>query len=97
MQHDTDSKVKAEFYFLSEKLDFSDIDYLMGTPATSKRRKESFVYEEYAKDYWMLFTDYEVSEDINVQLNKLLNMLPDKNTINNICSQYNAECGFLIV
>ena len=93
----TDNKVKAEFYLHSDKLDFSDVDNLMGITATSKRSKNTFIFEEFAKDYWMLFTDYEVSENINVQLEKILNKLPDKKIIRTICKKYNAECGFLIV
>jgi len=92
------SAVKVEFFFHAIKLDFSVINSRMGIVATETRTKESFAFKEFAEDYWILSTGYEVSEDINVQLSKIMEMISKKKqTIKNICKQYDAKCEFLFV
>lgn len=90
--------VMVDFYFYSESLKFSYIDGLMGIVATEKRKKESFSIKEFAKDYWILSTGYQNSDDINSQLNKIMSLISSKKVaINSICQQCNAMCGFCIV
>jgi len=91
------NKVKAEFYFFSDKLDFSIIDKLMGIKATKKRFKETFPIKDFAADYWILSTKLEMSDDINIQLEKIYNMLPNEKVINKIREQFDAGCGFRVV
>ena len=99
MQQDTiNSRVRVDFYFCSNKLDFDSIDYSMGIVATKKTPKEKFAIEEFAKDYWILSTGYEESEDINIQLSKIVEVLSYKtDVIKEVCHRYDAECGFCIV
>ena len=99
MQQNTiNSKVKAEFFFCADKLDFNIVNCLMGITATRIRTSESFRIKEFAKDYWCLSTEYEASEDISIQLNKIfVTISTKKNAIKNICEQYDSSCAFLVV
>ena len=98
MQRDTISnRVYVKFYFFADKLDFSIIDKLMGIKATKKRFKENFPIKDFAADYWILLTEPEISDDIDIQIEKMYNMLPDEKVINQIREQFDAECGFRVV
>ena len=92
-----DHRVKAKFYLSSPKLDFEMVDRLMGINATRIMLKEDIRVPEYAEDLWILETDYEISNNINGQLEKLYRTLPERNVIKNVCRQFNAECKFSIV
>ena len=90
--------VLAEFYIYGKELDFKKISQIMNVSNPKTIEKDKIKVEEFSYDYWSFDTDYEQSEDINIQLNKILQHIENKcDNINYIKRIYNAECGFSIV
>ncbi len=88
----------AEFYICAERLNFDEINSMLKIPNPKERKRESFIYEEFAKDYWSIGTGYKEAKDVNEQLDIILDLLrPKIEVINGIKDKFNAECGFVVV
>lgn len=79
-------------------MDLDDVSKIMGISDAELRTRDTFKIREFAKDYWLIKTDDEKSDDINAQLEKITDMIAHKTEeINSIRRKYDAECGFCIV
>ncbi len=99
MQQDIISNlVMVDFYMCADHLNFSEINLLLNIPNSKERKRESFMDEEFAKDYWSIDTGYKKVDDVNEQIDIILNLLQPKiELIKETMDKFNAECGFLIV
>lgn len=87
----------VEFYICAKKLEFDEINSRLEIFNSSIREGSSFSIKEFAKDYWSINTGYEISADINIQIQKVYDRIVNKVTaINKIRENYNAETGFVI-
>ncbi len=97
-QDDVNSSVMIEFYICANRLDFDEINSMLKIPNSQERKRESFLYNEFAKDYWSIGTEYKEVKDINEQIEIILDLLQPKiEMINWIKDRFEAECGFMIV
>ncbi len=97
-QDDINSLVMVEFYICAERLNFDEINSMLKIPNPEERKRESFIYREFAKDYWSVGTGYKKAKDVNEQMEIILDLLQPKiEMINEIKDKFKAECGFVVV
>lgn len=99
MQQDIiNSLVRAEFVIYGDELDFNEINAMMNIFNSTTRKSSDFPIREYAQDEWYIRTEYESSEDINIQIDKICDLIENKlETINRIKKRFNAQCKMIIV
>lgn len=86
------STVKADFFFSAKKLDFDYISDMLGTQPKKITLAKNIKLQEFQLDSWSYYCDYEISTDINVQIEKVLLPFLDKDSeIKKICEKFNAQ------
>ncbi len=91
----TNNMTNVGFYVCAKELDFDFVASLLNIEIYTTRSKNTFKFEEFAKDYWMIDSGYADVIDMNEQLEKVFSQIRDKaDEINLIREKYAAECGF---
>ena len=91
-------QVMIEFCLIGDSIDFDAVTATLGLSPTNTRKKESFKYEEFAKDEWIFSTGYMKSTNISSVFEKLIDVFIGKeDSICQLISEYDLDCVLIVV
>ncbi|WP_314065389.1 DUF4279 domain-containing protein [uncultured Vagococcus sp.] len=91
-------KIRIDFCFQSDKLNFDFITHQLGINPTRTRRREECPIPEFGATYWRLSTEKEETLVLDNQFKKILQLLIGKeHIINEIAQKYDAQTAFNVV
>ncbi|WP_314065402.1 DUF4279 domain-containing protein [uncultured Vagococcus sp.] len=92
------SKIRISFGFMSEKLNFDEINNILGLKATRAKRKEDYPLPEYGTTEWVYSTSKDETLSLDDQFRKFLVIWEGKeDLINTISKKFEAQTFFSIV